>query len=79
MRKWMRLRFWVEMGLAVTTGVLFVITLLWKDWIEILFHVDPDRGSGTLEWLVVGGFLAVTVVLALVARSEWRRAPIASA
>ena len=74
MKKSIRLRFWVELGLATVTATLFVITLLWRDWIEIVFRVDPDNGSGALEWLIVGALLAVTVALFVMARLEWRRA-----
>jgi hypothetical protein len=38
--------FWVRLALAVTSAMLFVITLAWPDLIEIVFRVDPDRGGG---------------------------------
>ena len=74
MTKALRGRFWFETGLAIVTGILFVITLVWHDWIEIIFKVDPDQGSGLLEWLVVGALLVVTIVLFVLARYEWRKA-----
>ena len=74
MRKALRGRFWFETVLAIVTGILFVITLVWHNWIEIIFNVDPDQGSGLLEWLVVGALLVVTIVLFVLARSEWRKA-----
>ena len=74
MRKGLRGRFWFETVLAIVTGILFVITLVWHNWIEIIFNVDPDQGSGLLEWLVVGALLVVTIVLFVLARSEWRKA-----
>lgn len=74
MTKALRGRFWFETGLAIVTGILFVITLVWHDWIEIIFNVDPDQGSGLLEWLVVGALLVVTIVLFVLARYEWRKA-----
>ena len=74
MTKVLRGRFWFETGLAIVTGILFVITLVWHDWIEIIFNVDPDQGSGLLEWLVVGALLVVTIVLFVLARYEWRKA-----
>jgi uncharacterized membrane protein YedE/YeeE len=73
MRKTLRLRFWLETGLAIVTGILFVITLVWHDWIEIIFNIDPDQGSGLLEWSVVGALLIVTLILFILARYEWRR------
>jgi hypothetical protein len=66
--------FWLETGMAIVTGILFVITLVWHDWIEIIFNVDPDQGSGLLEWLIVGALLFVTIALFVLARYEWRRA-----
>lgn len=73
MRKPLRRRFWVETGVAVVTSILFVVTLLWKDWIELIFNIDPDQGNGSLEWVIVGFLLAVTIVLFALAGYEWRR------
>ena len=74
MRTALRRRFWLETGMALVTGILFVVTLVWYDWIEIIFNVDPDQGSGLLEWLVVGALLVVTIVLFVLAGYEWRKA-----
>lgn len=74
MRKTLRRRFWLETGLAIVTCVLFVVTLFYRDWIEIVFNVDPDNGNGSLEWLIVGVLFVVTVALFILARYEWRRA-----
>jgi hypothetical protein len=70
----LRVRFWIESILATVTGVLAVVTIFWHDWIEAVFGVDPDRGNGSAEWLVVLVLAVVTVVLAVGARREWRRA-----
>ncbi len=74
MRKALRGRFWLETGLAIVTGILFVVTLVWHNWAEIIFNVDPDRGSGLFEWIVVGALLVLTIVLIVLARFEWRKA-----
>jgi hypothetical protein len=74
MRKTLRRRFCFETGMAVVTSVLFVVTLLYRDWIEIVFGVDPDNRSGALEWLIVGALFMVTISLFFLARYEWRRA-----
>ncbi len=79
MRKALRGRFWLETGMATVTTFLFVITLVWHDWIEIVFNVDPDRGSGLLEWSIVGALLVVTIALFTFARYEWRKARVAIA
>ena len=74
MRSGLRHRFWLESILGSVTGLVAVITLFWHDWIEVMFGIDPDRGNGSAEWLVVVVLLAVTVALAAGARHEWRRA-----
>lgn len=75
----LRTRFWLEVGLGIVTAILAVLTLVSKEWIELVFGVDPDQGSGTLEWALVGLALAVTLIVSLMARQEWRRARLATA
>jgi hypothetical protein len=70
----LRRRFWIEGGLGALTAVLFVVTLVQRDWIEALFGVDPEQASGSLEWSIVGGLLLVTLVLFSLAAREVRRA-----
>jgi hypothetical protein len=74
MRNALRWRFWLETCIAIVTSILFLITLVQRDWIEIVFGVDPDSRSGALEWLIVAALLAVTVTLFTLASYEWRRA-----
>lgn len=78
-RDLLRRRFWVEAAAAGLTALFSVLTLLWKDWIEIVFRVDPDHHSGSLEWLIVGVCLAVAVGLSILARIEYQRATSAPA
>jgi hypothetical protein len=78
MRSGLRHRFWLESILGSVTGLAGTITLLWHDWIEVVSGMDPDRGNGSAEWLVVVVLLAVTVALAAGARHEWRRARLSS-
>jgi hypothetical protein len=73
--KHLRTRFWIECALANLSGALVVLTLLWKDWIELAFGVDPDAGSGLLEWTIVGLTLGLTLIFVTLARIEWRRYP----
>ncbi len=77
MRNALRRRFWLETGMAIVTSILFVITLAQRDWIEIVFNVDPDNRSGAIEWLIVGALLVVTITLITLASYEWRRVRIA--
>jgi hypothetical protein len=68
-----RRRYWVAVGLAILASGLLILTLLSKEWIELLFGVDPDRGSGALEWAIVGFTGGVAIISAFAARWEWRR------
>jgi hypothetical protein len=65
--------FWIEALLALGNAALLVMTLVWKDWIEIVFNIYPDAGSGAVEWAVVAITLLLTVAFVALARSEWRR------
>jgi hypothetical protein len=49
-------------------------TRAWPAWIEEVFPVDPDAGSGALEWGVVVALLAVAITLGQSARREHARA-----
>lgn len=75
----LRRRFWVETVLAALSFVFMLLTLLWKDWIEIIFRVDPDNHSGSFEWGIVVASLAIAVIFAVLARLEWRRTAAATA
>lgn len=70
----LRGRFWVEMALAAISTGLFAVTLVWQDWIEIVFKVDPDHGNGRLEWAIVAGALVFALIFWITAGREWRRA-----
>jgi hypothetical protein len=65
--------FAIEVVVALLSGGLSLLTLVWRDWIEIVLHVDPDGGSGQAEWFIAGGLLAVALALSLAARLTWRR------
>ena len=72
-------RFWLSLGLAVASLVLALVTLVTREWIELVFRVDPDGGGGALEWLIVVALLAASLVFGLLARLEWRRLHVATA
>lgn len=65
-------RFWSETVLAVVSAVSLVLTFVWKEWIEFIFHVDPDNGSGAAEWWLAIGSGVLAVAFAVAARVEWR-------
>jgi hypothetical protein len=69
-----RWQFWAALVLGGLSEVLAVLTLITREWIEIVFGVDPDGGNGDLEWAIVV-ITAVTAIVCLgYARVEWRRA-----
>ena len=70
----LRARFWVETVLGSMTLAFLVLTLAWKDWIEIIFGVDPDHHSGGVEWAIVAACAVVTVACGSLAGSEIHRA-----
>ena len=72
-------RFRLRLGLAGASLVLALLTLVWKDWIEIVFRVDPDGGSGALEWLIVGVLAGASLAFGALAGLEWRRLRAATA
>jgi hypothetical protein len=70
----LRRRFFVEVGLAVVCAVLAVLTVVWRDWLEIVFKVDPDNHSGTWEWIIVVVACALAITFSIASRREWRTA-----
>jgi hypothetical protein len=73
-----RARFAIELALAGVTGILFVLTVIWPQWIEAVFGIDPDGGDGSLEWAIVGVLLVASVTFSVLARAEWRRRTVAT-
>jgi hypothetical protein len=61
------------MSIAVCSLAAFALTLFSRDWIEVLFRVDPDHGNGSIEWLILGVFLAMALIALALASVEWRR------
>ena len=62
----------IEIVLSALLGALTVLTAVWPDWIEGLLGVDPDGGTGTVEWLIVAALAVATVVVAVLARRDLR-------
>jgi hypothetical protein len=67
-------RLWAEGALALITGVMAIVTVFLRDWIEALTGYDPDHHSGSAEWLIIAGLALVCVLASLALRVEWRRA-----
>lgn len=62
----------LEAVLAAAALVLAAVTAVWPTWLESLFEVSPDGGSGETEWWLVAVFLAVAVGAAVLARRDLR-------
>ena len=63
-----------ELVLAIVSALLFVLTLITREWIELVFGVEPDGGSGALEWAIAFAFLLAAVGFSLLARRDRRLA-----
>jgi hypothetical protein len=70
----MRPGFWAAVVGGCAAGLLAVTTLVSREWIELAFGVDPDHGSGSLEWTIVAALALVAIACLWWARGEWRRA-----
>jgi len=71
----------IETALASVAGLLAIVTVFWRDWLEILFGWDPDHHNGTAELVTIGVLAAVSVLLGSAARWQtvrWRRAAVVS-
>ena len=68
-----RRRFWVQGCVSAAATALAVITLISREWIELLTGWDPDNGDGTLEWAIVVALGMVAVTSGVLARLEWHR------
>ena len=68
-----RIRFRFEVALAVLAVGLAALTLISRDWIEVIFAVDPDKGSGALEWAITVAPLVAAAAFGLVALRERKR------
>jgi hypothetical protein len=64
----------IELALAIVSAFLFVLTLVTREWIELVFGVEPDGGSGALEWAIAFAFLFAAVTFSLLARRDHRLA-----
>jgi hypothetical protein len=81
-RKSMRsaqIRFRIEVALAVVAAALAFLTLVTQEWVEVLFGIDPDKGSGGFEWAIVIALLVAAAALAAIARWDRKRHIVAAA
>ena len=76
MQRQLPARFWFEVIAAELGTVLFVLTLVTREWIEILTGFDPDGGSGRVDFALAIGLLVIAVTSTVIALREFRRAPL---
>jgi hypothetical protein len=64
----------MECLLSALTVSIAILTLVWPQWIEATFGVDPDQGTGTAEWTIVTVCFLLAATSSLFAgRDLWRR------
>jgi hypothetical protein len=73
MQRQLSAAFWLELVLSLVSALLTVLVVAWPDWIERVFGVDPDAGSGASEWGIALAFIVVTLTLAALTGRTWRR------
>lgn len=69
----MRTRMWIEAALSALACLLTVVTLIWPDWIELVFDESPDGGDGSAERMFAIAWLLAAVAFGWLARRDWRR------
>jgi len=69
----LRTRMWIEAALSAVACLLTVVTLVWPDWIELLFDESPDGGDGSAERAIAIAWLLAAVVFGWLARRDWRK------
>lgn len=76
MKPGFRARFLSEGVATWLAASLAVLTLCWREWIEAIFGLHPDRQNGSAEWAIVAALFTVCLVLALAAKAGRCRAPV---
>ena len=65
------IRWRLELALASFFLILAVLTAATPNWIEVIFHVDPDAGNGSLEWALVVGFGVFAAIATMMGRRHY--------
>lgn len=71
--RWIR----IEIGVSVVAGILATMTLIRPDWIEVLFGLELDNGTGALEGLLTAIAIVIAIAAGIAAIATWRRAQLA--
>jgi hypothetical protein len=59
----LRFRFLLLMVLGSAAAILSIVSLIFRDWIEGAFGVDPDYHSGSLEMTLIAVLVGVCATL----------------
>jgi hypothetical protein len=59
---------------ALVAAVLTITTVVWSDWAEAIFGIDPDAGNGSFEAAVSLIFAVIAVVAGIASLVELTRA-----
>ena len=63
----------IEAALSALFAFMCVVTAIVPGWIEAVSGIDPDHGSGALEWAIVAVLGVIAIGLAARARVDVRR------
>lgn len=63
----------VEAALAGVAGLTAIVSVFWRNWLEVLFRWDPDRHNGTAEILIIVGLASFALLLGCAARWQTLR------
>jgi hypothetical protein len=65
-------RRWALTALVIAAVILDIAIVVWPNWAEALFGIDPDAGSGSFEASVAVALTLLTVISAFAAGWDWR-------
>lgn len=73
MRRRLKVRLTIEVVLGLASLGLAFLTGVNREWIEELTGLEPDAGSGALEWGIVFALALAAIVLGALAVRDGRR------
>jgi len=59
--------------LAAASACAFVAAVVRRSWMESVFGLDIDHGSGLVEWALVAALFSITCALTASAHRQWRQ------
>ncbi|RZT19231.1 hypothetical protein EV589_3495 [Mycobacterium sp. BK558] len=61
----------IEAALLSLFAITMLVAAACPYWIELVFGVDPDGGSGALEWTIAAGCGILAILAVMTARLRW--------